>query len=195
MTKEKELFVRALGTDEPPLNLDFEALEATNTRRRRAKSIAPLAGAAVAVSAVIGGVALVTAPEAPPAVQAAAGAPPAVKVEVPTVRDIAYCYRTADIGSREPSQRVPIGINGTGKDGRGDVAAVAMRICGSAWRDNVYHWQPPGDSPGQHQYAVPALVSCVLDSSALGAESGAVGVFPGDAATCAALGLSAARIP
>ncbi|TVT54954.1 hypothetical protein FNH05_10115 [Amycolatopsis rhizosphaerae] len=200
MNSEQELFTRALGTDEPPLRLDVDALADANLRRRRPHPALSLAGTAAAVAIVIGGTVLLTSHNATSPSRAgspgAAVGTPEIKVEPPTRRDIAYCYRTADISSQEPNQHVPIGINGKGKDGRGDVAADAMQICSTAWQENYYNWQRrPAASQGQYRFAIPALVSCVLDPDAVGVESGAVGVFPGDTATCAGMGLSVAQLP
>jgi hypothetical protein len=106
----------------------------------------------------------------------------------PTEREVAYCYRTADIGSTEANQHVAIGVGG--RDGRVDVTGQIMRICTDSWQSNVYDFQPRDGA----SYRVPQLVACVLTGKAAAATKGAVGVFPGDGGTCAALGLPAARI-
>ncbi len=201
MTTEKDLFTRALGTDEPPLRLDYEG-PARQVRSRRFRPAWAVVAAAAAVATVLGGAALINSTGStalPSGGELQVGdAEPEVRVEAPTEREIAYCYRTADIRSTEVNQRVPIGINGNGREGRGDVASRAMSICGDSWRNNYNGWQsvPVTTAPvvGGHQNAVPALVACVLNSDALKAESGAVGVFPGDPTTCARMGLATAEL-
>lgn len=165
MTNEKDLLVQALGTDEPPLTLDFNAIEAKGRARR----------SAVATAAVVSGVGVITG-------GVVLGLGSAGNPGVPTEREIAYCYRTADITSDSPNQHIPVGIGGLG--GRGDVTADIMQICADSWRSNVYGFQPP---EADH---IPPLVACVLTDDAVNATAGAIGVFPGDSGTCAALGLA-----
>ena len=119
-------------------------------------------------------------------------APGQVTTAAPREREIAYCYRTADITSTENNQHVAFGINGAGPNGRGDAAADSMSICATAWTDDYYEWQKPG-----LPRVVPPLIACVLTSAAVDidpAAVGAVGVFPGNAQTCAAMGLPVAKI-
>ncbi|QRP50249.1 hypothetical protein [Amycolatopsis sp. FDAARGOS 1241] len=190
MTMERELLERALGSDQPSLSLDFEAIEAQGARAVRRRTKLALAGTAVAVAfAGLGAVALLTR-GTPQAVTPAA--PGQVTTAPPIEREIAYCYRMADITSSEPGQHVRFGISGNSPDGRGDAAAGSMRICATAWAEDYYQWRQPG-----LPRVVPPLVACVLTPAAVDidrAAVGAVGVFPGDRTTCAAMGLPVAKI-
>ena len=180
----KDILVRALGTDEPPLHLELEAIEARGHARRRTRSVIAVTAAVLGVGAIAGGVVL------------GAGAPSALEpaapgsLVAPTERGIAYCYQTADIGSTLPNQHVAIGVGG--RDGRVDVTGQIMEVCSDSWLSNVYDFQPR-QAAGE-TYRIPQLVACVLTGKAANATAGAVGVFPGNDGTCAALGLPAARI-
>jgi hypothetical protein len=176
-TDEKGLLVRALGADEPPLQLDLDALEARGHARRRTHAL-------VGVAAVSGGVMLAAGGHST-VDTAAPGSPLA-----PTEREIGYCYRTADIGSDAPNQHIAIGVGG--RDGRVDLTGDIMQICSDSWQSNVYDFQPR--QPGAAYYRVPQLVACVLTSKATSATEGAVGVFPGNTSTCAELGLPVAQL-
>ncbi|MEU4804937.1 hypothetical protein [Actinosynnema sp. NPDC023587] len=198
-------FERALA-GEPPLGLDFEAIEqagARSLRRRRAAVPALTAAAAVVV---VGGVVALTGTgngDADRTAQVAGSGqtastvstPARISTAVPITRTAAYCYRTADITTDEPDQHVMIGLAGNDPNGRGDVAARLLNICGMAWRDNLYGWQGPirdGET-----YLVPQLVACVLDETAAAATEvfeGAAAVFPGTEQTCADMGLPVAEL-
>ncbi|MFI5611998.1 hypothetical protein [Amycolatopsis sp. NPDC051903] len=190
MTTERELLERALGSDQPPVSLDFEAIEAEGARVVRRRTRLALAGTAVAVILVgLGATALLT--RGTPQVVTPT-APGQVTTVAPFEREIAYCYRTADITSSEPNQHVAFGISGAGGDGRGDAAAAGVQICKTAWAEDYYQWQQPG-----LPRVVPPLVACVLTPAVVDidrAAVGAVGVFPGDGTTCAAMGLPVAKI-
>ncbi|MCU1684698.1 MAG: hypothetical protein JWQ81_5437 [Amycolatopsis sp.] len=175
---EHELFERALGVDEPPVTLDFEAIEAVGARAVRRRSKLALGGAAAAVVLAVGGIIAAMS-------HSAALTTPAhgIRYAAPTDRSGAYCYRTADIGSVATNQHVLFGISD------GDAASGAMEICRSAWTDDVYQWIPDG----QPRIA-PPLIACVLDSRAAKAMTGMVAVFPGTAQTCAELRLAVAKI-
>ncbi|MFF4597671.1 hypothetical protein [Amycolatopsis sp. NPDC001319] len=176
----RDLLDRALGSDEPPLGLDFEAIEAQGARSVRRRVRLALAGtAAVVIGAALGAVAVLQHPQASPASSGQ------ITYAKPNDREIAYCYHTADITSDAPGQHVGAGINGNSPNGRGDIAAVIMDICATAWRDDYYEWHSP---------TVPPLVACVLTSEAVEAQAGAVAVFPGDERTCAAMGLPVADL-
>ncbi|MGW4523912.1 hypothetical protein [Amycolatopsis sp. NPDC004378] len=172
-TDEKDLLVRALGTDEPPLRLDLDALE---TRARTRVRTRALIGVVIAVATISAAALAVNGHEA-------------VDSAGPAERAVGYCYRTADIGSTAPNQHVMIGLGD--RDGRVDVTGEIVRICGDSWQSNVYDFQPR--RPGATSYPVPPLVACVLTAKAVDAGVGAVGVFPGTASTCAELGLQGAR--
>ncbi|MEU4667633.1 hypothetical protein AB0F91_06620 [Amycolatopsis sp. NPDC023774] len=176
----RDLLDRALGSDEPPLRLDFEAIAAQGARSVRRRARLALAGSAAAVVvAALGAVAVL---RHEPVSPASSGQ---ITYAKPNDREIAYCYHTADITSPAPNQHVPAGINGNSPNGRGDIAAAIMDICVTAWRDDYYEWHSP---------TVPPLVACVLTSAAVGVEAGAVGVFPGDERTCAVMGLPVANL-
>ena len=182
-TDEKDLLVRALGADEPPLQLDLDALESRGQARRRHQALLGVAAAVVGVAGISAGVMLAAGGHS--AVDTAAPGSPLA----PTERQIGYCYRTADIGSTAPNQHIAIGVGG--RDGRVDLTADIMQICSDSWQSNVYDFQPR--QPGATAYRIPQLVACVLTSKAAGATEGAVGVFPGTANTCAELGLPVAQ--
>jgi hypothetical protein len=55
--------------------------------------------------------------------------------------------------------------------------------------DDVYQWHTPG-----LPLVAPPLVACVLTKTAVDAEAGTVGVFPGDSRTCGTMGLPVARL-
>ncbi|WP_199443077.1 hypothetical protein [Umezawaea beigongshangensis] len=197
------MFDRAVGADEPPLRVDFDAVEQAGARSlRRRRAAVPLLTAAAVVAAVSGAVALTGPPgggtsaqlAAPGASTSPAGARP-IGTAVPSTRTAAYCYRTADITSDEPDQHVMVGFAGDDPDGRGDVASRLLRICGSAWTENHYGWRGPiGDGK---TYSAPDLVACVLDDAAADATDvveGAAAVFPGTEQTCADLGLPVAAL-
>jgi hypothetical protein len=190
MTTERELLTSAVGSDQPPVSLDFDAIEAQGERAVRRRTKLALAGAAAAVVLVgLGATALLTR-GGPQTVSPAA--PGQVTTAAPTEREIAYCYETADITSSADGQHVAVGVSGSSADGRGDTAAHIMSYCATAWTEDYYQWQKPG-----LPRVVPPLVPCVLTSDAVNidrAAVGAVGVFPGDATTCAAMGLSVAKI-
>ncbi|WIX93208.1 hypothetical protein [Amycolatopsis sp. DG1A-15b] len=183
-TDDKDLLIRALGTDEPPLQLDLDAIEARGHARRRTRGLIAVTAAVLGVGAIAGGV--VRGAGAPSALEAAAPG----SLVPPTERDIAYCYQTADIGSAEPNQHVAIGVGG--RDGRVDVTGQIMQICSGSWQSNVYDFQPR--QAAGTSYRIPQLVACVLTGKATNATEGAVGVFPGNGSTCAALGLPTAQI-
>ncbi len=63
--------------------------------------------------------------------------------------------------------------------------ASALTTCADLWRQGLLHLGTKAvDAPDPgHEYPVPPLVACVLDS-------GVAAVFPGDDRTCALLGLS-----
>ena len=64
-------------------------------------------------------------------------------------------------------------------------AARAIELCGYGWADGSLPWPEtvgPTDNPPGGEHPVPPLQACVL-------PDGVVGVFPGDATTCAHLGL------
>jgi hypothetical protein len=183
-TDDKDLLIRALGADEPPLQLDLDAIEARGHARRRTRGLIAVTAAVLGVGAIAGGVVLGAG--APSALEAAAPG----SLVLPTERDIAYCYQTADIGSTAPNQHVAIGVGG--RDGRVDVTGQIMQICSGSWQSNVYDFQPR--QAAGTSYRVPQLVACVLTGKATNATEGAVGVFPGDGSTCAALGLPTAQI-
>ncbi|MET7998796.1 hypothetical protein ABZU76_48810 [Amycolatopsis sp. NPDC005232] len=190
MTTERELLERALGSRRPPVSLDFEAIEAQGARAVRRRTKLALAGTAAAVVLVgLGGAALFTS-GTPQTVTPAAGGQ--VTTVAPTEREIAYCYQNADITSSADNQHVAVGISGNSANGRGDAAAAIISLCTTAWADDYYQWQKPG-----LPRVVPPLVACVLTSAAVDIDQaavGAVGVFPGDATTCAAMGLPVAKI-
>ncbi|SHG35377.1 hypothetical protein [Streptoalloteichus hindustanus] len=200
MTLDKQFFTRALGDDEPPLNLDFDKIEAAGRRSARRAKLFPLAAAAVVVAVAVAGVTFTMArglpssgqitPAHPGGTQSAPKAP--IWTEAPTVRDPAYCYKSADLTSKEINQHVPTSISGRTETGRGDTAAHIVELCRIAWRDNIYEWRPA--KPAGEAHDVPDLVACVLSSRSEDVESGAVGVFPGDEQTCADLGLAVARL-
>jgi len=183
MTAERDLLERALGANPPAVSLDLDAIEARGARRRTAWRLGSTAATVAAVAAVaFGGVALLTTERPAPVPAAGSGHPVAA---APVRREIAYCYRTADITSTEIDQHIPVGINGSSADGRGDAAAAILKICTDAWAKDTYHWRPA---------TIPPLVQCVLSPAAADAEAGAVAVFPGDATTCARLGLPIADL-
>ncbi|MGW4487899.1 hypothetical protein ACWEOE_29135 [Amycolatopsis sp. NPDC004368] len=190
MTTERELLQQAIGSHQPPVSLDFEAIEARGARAVRRRTALTLAGSAAAVVLVgLGAVSLLT--RATPQVVTPAS-PGQITTAAPSQREIAYCYENADITSTEPHQHVPFGISGSGPNGRGDAAAESMSICADAWSQDYHQWQKPG-----LPRVVPPLVACVLTSAAVDIEPeavGAVGVFPGDATTCASMGLAVAKI-
>jgi hypothetical protein len=183
-TDDKDLLVRALGADEPPLQLDLDALEARGQARRRTRALVGVAAAVVGIAAISSGVMLTTGGHS--TVDTAAPG----SLLAPTEREIGYCYRTADIGSDAPNQHVAIGVGG--RDGRVDLTGDIMQICGGSWQSNVYDFQPR--QPGATLYRVPQLVACVLTSKATSVTEGAVGVFPGNNSTCAELGLPVAQL-
>ncbi|MFB9684523.1 hypothetical protein [Amycolatopsis plumensis] len=181
---DKDLLLQALGTDEPPLHLDLDAIEARGQARRRTRGLIAVTTAVLGVGAITGGVVLGAG--APNAVESAAPGSPVA----PTEREIAYCYQTADIGSTQPNQHVAIGVGG--RDGRVDLTGQIMQICSDSWQSNVYDFQPR--QAAGTTYRIPRLVACVLTGKAANATEGAVGVFPGNGNTCAALGLPVAQI-
>ncbi|GAA2986271.1 hypothetical protein [Actinokineospora diospyrosa] len=183
MTRERELLDRAVGV-QPPLTLDFDAIEAIGKRAVQRRSRLMATGAVVAISAIaLGGAVLMTRPSVP---EVTPGSAP-VTVE-PTTREIAYCYRTADLTSTAPYHHIPVGVS------NGDAAGAINEICAAIWTEDQYQWSSrgPGASP-------PPLVSCVLTTTAVepqagAVESGAVAVFPGDIHTCSSLGLPVAKL-
>ncbi|WP_326565656.1 hypothetical protein VSH64_27745 [Amycolatopsis rhabdoformis] len=190
MTTERELLDQALGSAQPPLSLDFEAIEAQGVRAVRRRTRFALVGTAAVVLLVgLGGTVLFTR-GSPTLVTPAAGGP--VTTAKPSERGIAYCYENADITSSASGQHVPFGISGHGPNGRGDAAAESLSICATAWAEDYHQWQKPG-----LPRVVPPLVACVLTSAAVDIDReaiGAVGVFPGNEQTCAAMGLAVAKI-
>ncbi|MEC3975205.1 hypothetical protein [Amycolatopsis sp. H20-H5] len=189
MTTERDLLDRALGTEEPPMNLDFDAIESTGARAvRRRRAMALTGTAAAVVLAAVGGFAAFGPGAAGPQ-QISAASDGKTTTAVPSNRTLAYCYRTADITSTAINQHIPVGINGSGEDGRGDVAASIVEICTGAWADDVYQWHTPG-----LPRVTPPLTACVLTRAAVDVEAGTVGVFPGDKQTCASMGLPVARL-
>ncbi|MEV6898951.1 hypothetical protein [Amycolatopsis sp. NPDC051372] len=182
-TGDRELLIRALGTDEPPMRLDLDALEARGHARRRTRALTAVTAAVAGVAAVSGGVTVLGGHSA---VDAAAPG----SLLAPTNREIGYCYRSADITSSAPNQHVGIGIGG--RNGPVDVTGDIMQICSDNWKSNRLDYQPR--QPGVTDYPVPPLVACVLNAHAVTAAEGAVGVFPGDASTCAELGLPVAQL-
>ncbi|AHH99181.1 hypothetical protein GCM10010174_49420 [Kutzneria viridogrisea] len=201
MMSEKSLLRQALGEDEPPMTVDLEAVEAQGRRAlRRRRQIIPLATTMAAVALVAGGVVVVNGHDTSPA-QVTPASPgtsttvpkPVISTAAPSQKTMAYCYRTADITipTDATNQHVAVGINGH-IDGRGEVTGHIMNICRQAWEKNYYDWFPA--SSGQQQRSAPALVACVLNSHAVDAEEGSVGVFPGDEQTCANLGMAVAKI-
>ncbi len=183
-SEDKDLLVQALGTDEPPLHLDLDAIEARGRARRRRRGHIAIAATVLGVGAIAGGVALGVG--APSALQSAAPG----SLVAPTEREIAYCYQSADIGSTAPNQHVAIGLGG--RDGRVDLTAEIMQICSDSWRSNVYDFQPRQAAGAT--YRAPQLVACVLTGNAANATEGAIGVFPGNETTCASLGLPVAKL-
>lgn len=173
-----ELFEQALGGDEPPVAIDFEAIEASGARALRRRSVLRLSGVVAAVVLAIGGAALVT-QQSEPRMTAAHG----IRYAAPTDRTGAYCYRTADITSDATDQHVLFGVSGPA-----DTASDAMGVCANAWKTNLYGWSPAGQPR-----VAPPLIGCVLGSDAVDATSGMVGIFPGTAQTCADLGLAVAK--
>lgn len=201
--REKELFERAVGADEPPVRVDFDEIEHRGRRAlRRRRAVVPGVAAAVTVVALSGGLFLATGsgeersgqvPVAagPTSGTAGSGPPRATDLRsaAPDTRDAAYCYRTADIGSNEPDQHVLVGVSGDDANGRGDVVSRIVDICRTAWKNNYYGWHPEGSGL---EFPVPQLVACVLGDAAVDAKDGAVAVFPGTPQTCAELGLPVA---
>jgi hypothetical protein len=173
-----ELFDQALGSDEPPVTIDFEAVEASGARALRRRSALLVSGVAAAVVLAIGGAVFATQPSAPR--DAAAHG---IRYAAPTDRQRAYCYRTADISSDATNQHVMFGVSGPA-----DTAAEAMDICSDAWKTDLYGWIPAGQPR-----AAPPLIGCVLSSDALNAATGTVGIFPGTPQTCADLSLAVAK--
>ncbi|WP_433271505.1 hypothetical protein ACQPZF_12570 [Actinosynnema sp. CS-041913] len=201
MSVDRELFERALG-DEPPLGLDVAAIERAEALRARRRRIGvPLAAATVAVVLIGGGAALtggIGASSGGPGSSGATAAPsaaskPTRETAVPGNREAGYCYRTADITSREVNQHLLFGIAGAGPDGRGDITAHIMSICDDAWRNNYSGWNGTPRTDGT-AHPVPELVACVLDDRAVDTVEGAIAVFPGTPDTCAGLGLPVADL-
>ncbi|AHH98861.1 hypothetical protein GCM10010174_47370 [Kutzneria viridogrisea] len=196
MELDKRVFDRALGGDEPPpMQLDFDRIEDA-ARRDTRRRVLPLVGAGAAVTVVLAGAVFFSVHdsgpmEVTPAVPVAGSGTTkaAIRTESPTIRDTAYCYKSASITSTETNQHVPAGL--AAASGRGDAAGHILEMCGIGWKENAYAWQPL-KPPGQ-VYDVPPLVACVLNSSAVQAQSGAVGVFPGNQQTCADMGLAVAQ--
>ncbi|MFC0434756.1 hypothetical protein [Kutzneria buriramensis] len=192
----KSLLQQALGDEEPPMAVDVEAAERQGSRAlRRRRQVIPLATAAIAVAVVAGGVIFVTARnpvQLPPAAHGQPAPTTPISTAAPSDITAAYCYRTPNITTSldKTNQHVMVGVNGHIEGGRGDVRGAIMDICRQAWEANYYDWFPAGS--GKH--AAPPLVACVLDADAVDAMAGTIGVFPGDAQTCANMGLPVARI-
>ncbi|MBP2340072.1 hypothetical protein JOF41_006250 [Saccharothrix coeruleofusca] len=201
-----EVFERALD-GEPPLRLDFEAIERAGARSLRRRRAAVPTLTAVAAIVVVGGVVALTGTgsggptrvagpgQSVPAGSPTRTAPAPISTAVPTTRTAGYCYRTADITTDEPDQHVMMGVAGDDPDGRGDVASRLLNICGMAWTENLYGWQGPVHEGGTH--TAPQLVACVLDATAAAATdvvAGAAAVFPGTEQTCADMGLPVAEL-
>lgn len=194
MTVGRELFERALD-GEPPLGLDVAALERAEARRaRRLRFAVPLAAASVAAVVIGGGVALTGGFGTLGGGPASAGSQPVPGTAPPGNPEAGYCYRTADIGSREVNQHLLFGIAGDGPDGRGDITGEIMSICADAWKNNHAGWNKASPTIEGSAHPVPALVACVLDGRAVDAMEGAVAVFPGGPDTCAGLGLPVADL-
>lgn len=110
----------------------------------------------------------------------------------PTDRRIAYCFTTADL--HDPANREDFSVAtgpGDANPSLHDAAASALDICAGGWQQGRFSATSPKISlnpkPAPWNYTVPPLIACVL-------PDGSVGVFPGDATTCASLGLPTAKL-
>jgi hypothetical protein len=93
------------------------------------------------------------------------------------------CYSTAALGSGSSFKGSDISAASSDTNPTPTIAPVDA--CGAMWRAGIV--QPDGGhgyDPAAAEHSVPALVACVL-------KGGVAGVFPGDAGTCAKLGLPA----
>jgi len=105
--------------------------------------------------------------------------------QAPADRGIAHCYATADLDDPNNHTDFMVAVKPLGEhpNGVGDAAAAAMEVCTGGWAQGRFSVTDPKVSdphPNRTDFPVPPLVACVL-------PDGTVGVFPGDARTCAIL--------
>jgi hypothetical protein len=108
----------------------------------------------------------------------------------PSERGLGYCYSQADLSS--PRLTFGVAVPPDEDDGIGDAARMALDICQLNWRTGVFLTTTPDiqysvDPNGPPVQDVPPLAVCVL-------ETGAIGIFPGDAITCERLGIPNAEL-
>lgn len=110
----------------------------------------------------------------------------------PTDRRVASCFTTVDL--HDPANREDFAVATSPDDSNPslhDAAASALDICAGGWQQGRFSATDPKISldpkPAPWDYRVPSLVACVL-------PDGTVGVFPGDATTCASLDLPTAEL-
>lgn len=103
----------------------------------------------------------------------------------PTVFDQARCYSepSSDFSDAFPGTSITTPTE-VGQSGPIDVPDQALDACSAVWRQGLLVYGSPHvlSGPGTSDNRVPPLVVCVL-------PSGEAAVFPGDAETCASLGL------
>lgn len=110
----------------------------------------------------------------------------------PTDRRTATCFTTMDL--HDPTNREDFAVATSPDDANPslrDAAASALNICAGGWKQGRFSTSDPKISldpkSAPWNYPVPPLVACVL-------PNGEVGVFPGDAPTCASLRLPNAQL-
>lgn len=124
MTSARELFEQALGSDEPPLQVDFAAINAAGVRQHRRTRLLTVTGAVAAVIVLTGGILLASinrppdgtvTPVGPVCTGVATGAPPALSTAPETSFLLGFSWKMTGppelLDWANPDSAVPPTIN------------------------------------------------------------------------------------
>lgn len=121
------------------------------------------------------------------AAETAQTAQSSIVTEAPTNPDLAYCYRTADLASPDPTQNVGMVLD------RGNVAAYSIEFCQEAWEQDRHGWRAAQREVDGTDPMPASLIACTIPAP--GGEAGTVvAVFPGTEQTCASMGVPVAPL-